>query len=73
MSNKLGIKNINEVKTNSFVVFCSNCMNYFYEEITDERNDNALQQYFNEIENEYILCCPKCRTDNFLMNYGYTK
>ena len=64
---KFGIYDIIKV-TKDFKVKCCNCMNIFYEDISDERNNNALYQFYDKENGEYFLGCPECETDEFLMN-----
>lgn len=61
-----GIRNIVKVAENQEIVRCNNCWNYFYEEVTDERNNNSLTFIWDEIISEFFKGCPLCRTDNYL-------
>lgn len=59
-----GIYDIAKVAKNEVVVQCNNCDNFFYEDITDERNNNALE--IIEENDEYFRSCPICKTDKYL-------
>lgn len=61
-----GIQDIDKVAENEKVVRCNNCYNDFYEEITDERNDNSLKLFFDK--DHFLKGCPVCETDDFLIN-----
>ena len=61
---RYGIYDIEKALKNEIVVKCNNCDNFFYEEITDERNNNALE-IINE-NNEFYRGCPVCKTDKYL-------
>ena len=61
---RYGIYDIEKALKNEAVVKCNNCDNFFYEEITDERNNNALE-IINE-NNEFYRGCPVCKTDKYL-------
>ncbi len=61
---KYAIYDITNVAENEAVVKCNNCDNFFYEEITDERNNNALE--IIEEDDEYFRGCPICKTDKYL-------
>lgn len=61
---RYGIYDIEKVEKSETVVKCTNCDNFFYEEITDERNNNALE-IINE-NDEFYRGCPICKTDKYL-------
>jgi len=61
---RYGIYDIEKVVKNEAVVKCNNCDNFFYEEVTDESNNNALE-IINE-NNEFFRGCPVCKTDKYL-------
>ena len=61
---RYGIYDIEKVVKNEIVVKCNNCDNFFYEEITDVRNNNALE-IINE-NDEFYRGCPVCKTDKYL-------
>lgn len=56
--------------SNSCKVQCKGCGLVYYEDITDERNMNSLCQLFDVETQEYFLGCPKCETDEFLLNFA---
>jgi hypothetical protein len=59
-----GIYNIKKVNPKEDVVVCNNCENYYYEDVTDERNNNALEFIFDK--NYFFKACPVCKTDGYL-------
>lgn len=59
-----GIHELNKVDKAELVVCCNNCDNYFYEEITDERNENSLKLFKDN--DHFFKGCPVCETDDFL-------
>ena len=61
---RYGIYDITNVAENEAVVKCNNCDNFFYEEITDERNNNSLE--IIKEDDEYFRGCPICKTDKYL-------
>lgn len=61
-----GIRDINKVSQNENIIRCNNCYNYYYEEITDERNDNSLKLFFDK--DYFFKSCPVCKTDDFLID-----
>jgi Pyruvate/2-oxoacid:ferredoxin oxidoreductase delta subunit len=61
-----GIYDIKKVAKNEEIVKCNNCSNYFYEDITDERNNNSLELFSDN--GDFFKGCPKCKTDDFLIN-----
>jgi Pyruvate/2-oxoacid:ferredoxin oxidoreductase delta subunit len=65
---RYGIYNLRRIPKNENIVGCNNCGSYFYEEITDERNDNSLQFFFDTEDGEFIKSCPVCKTDHYLRN-----
>lgn len=64
-----GIKNIENIPINEGVVICNNCEKYFYEEITDERNENSLTIIWDIESKSFFKGCPECQTDDFLSNF----
>lgn len=46
---------------------CLNCMNYYYEECSDERNLNCLTVFYDEKNDEFFRGCPLCETDECLV------
>ena len=42
-----GIRDILKVAKDEAIVRCNWCDNFFYEEITDERNDNSLSLFWD--------------------------
>lgn len=65
--NSFGIKNDKIVNDEHFV-FCTNCAKTYYENITDERNNNTLKLFFDKNKNEFYKGCPECKTDKYLNN-----
>lgn len=61
-----GIRDIAKVSKDEEIVRCNNCDNYFYDEITDERNDNSLMLFFDA--DHFYKGCPECETDDYLMD-----
>lgn len=64
---KYRIYNIDKVAENENIVRCNNCYNHFYEEITDERNDNSLALFFDT--DHFFKGCPVCKTDDYLIDF----
>jgi len=61
---RYGIYDIAKVAKDETVVKCNNCDNFFYEEISDEHNNNGLEIF---IENEeFFRGCPVCKTNKYL-------
>ncbi len=48
-------------------IYCTNCNNYYDEELIDIRDSRALIQV-EIVGEEIILACPECGTDNYLYN-----
>lgn len=63
-----GIKNINKVAEGYEIVRCNNCWTYYYEKITDERNNNSLAFIWDEKTKEFFKGCPQCKTDDYLID-----
>lgn len=61
-----GIKDINKTTEGEDIVRCNWCLNYFYEEITDERNDNSLKLFLDK--DHFFKGCPECKTDYYLIS-----
>lgn len=66
-----GIRNMNKVADNQDVCQCTNCNNYYYDEINDERDNNSLTFLYND--DEPYKGCPVCKTDEFLMDVDITE
>jgi hypothetical protein len=60
-----GIKDISKVTKDEAIVKCNWCDNFFYEEITDERNDNSLS-FVWDFNGYFFKGCPECKTDDYL-------
>lgn len=58
------IHDISKVAKNEDLVRCNYCCNYFYEDITDERNDNSLKLFKDN--DHFFKGCPVCETDDYL-------
>jgi len=54
-------------------VQCLNCMNYYYEDCSDERNLNCLMLFYDVGSEEYIKGCPLCESDEHLVDVEHTK
>lgn len=61
-----GIKDITKVSKNEEIVCCINCDKQFYDEITDERNNNSLKLFFDT--DHFFKGCPVCETDKYLID-----
>ncbi len=68
---RYGIYNINKVNLFEDVVLCNNCQNYYYNDITDERNNNSLAFFFDI--NHFFKGCPVCLTDDYLCDIELSK
>jgi hypothetical protein len=65
---RYGIYNIKKVAENEEIIRCNNCFHYYYDEITDERNNNSLKIFFDSDNKEFFKGCPDCETDEYLMD-----
>jgi Pyruvate/2-oxoacid:ferredoxin oxidoreductase delta subunit len=65
---KYGIYILRKITENEEIVRCNNCYHYYYDEITDERNNNSLKIFFDNDNEEFFKGCPVCETDNYLMD-----
>ncbi|MDR0681739.1 MAG: hypothetical protein LBG15_07830 [Dysgonamonadaceae bacterium] len=67
---KYGIYDIRKVAKDEAIVRCNNCLHYFYDDITDERDDNSLKLFedkeFEAEYKEFFKGCPICETDEYL-------
>lgn len=61
---RYGIYDIEKVEKSEAVIKCNNCENFFYEEISDERNNNGLEIIC--VNEEFNRGCPVCKTDKYL-------
>lgn len=61
-----GIRDIKRVAEGEKIVRINWCYNYFYDEITDERNDNSLKLFFDK--DNFFKGCPECETDDYLLD-----
>ena len=60
-----GIRDISKVAKDEAIVRCNWCDNFFYEEITDERNDNSIS-FIWDVKGYFLKGCPECKTDDYL-------
>jgi hypothetical protein len=65
---KYGIYDIRRTAENEEIVRCNNCFHYYYDEITDERNNNSLEIFLNNDSAEFFKGCPVCKIDDYLMD-----
>ena len=65
-----GIRNIQNAAKGEDIVKCILCDYYYYEDITDERNDNSLKIFKDE--SGFFRGCPLCETDEGLGNVEFT-
>jgi Pyruvate/2-oxoacid:ferredoxin oxidoreductase delta subunit len=67
---KYGIYDIRKVAKDEEIVRCNNCSHYFYDDSTDERNNNSLKLFedkeFGTEYKEFFKGCPVCTTDIYL-------
>jgi len=66
---RYGIYDLTKVPEGEEVVRCNYCWNYFYDEITDERNLNSLE--FIKDGDEFFKGCPVCKTDDYLIDVDF--
>lgn len=62
----LGIRDLQKVAKGYEVVRCNNCDLYYYDEIHDHRDNNALEFIWDEDCEEFFKGCRKCQTDDYL-------
>jgi len=61
-----GIRDIRKAAMGNEIVRCNYCWIYLYDEIIDERDDNALMFIWDDKYMEFFKGCPKCRSDDYL-------
>ena len=71
---RYGIYNLLGIHKQEVVVRCNNCFHYYYEEITDERNNNSLKILYDQKTLSFYKGCPACKTDEYLtdINFAFT-